>query len=444
MHGTNADISDLMSGARPLPDSSLELLRCPQCARTLRYQSFGEGYGVASCPCGDMPLAEDVLLTDPGPAREAAALALRNGNRAPARRLVLGKHATRVRAMEMLGLRMEFRRYIRHHLLGQMISRTRVLPLLERVGGAGLAKNLSAAALFNIYMRHRYCAPGLVSILPLLGLLRGREGPILDAPCGMGHLSWTLSKVVPAGQIVCMDLFPSFVYSARKFFVPDARLAIAGDMSRPLPLADERFAAAFCLDGFQYIPNKPRVAGELMRVLRDDGVLVIGHAQNRLHANRYGGEALSPQEYASLFAPYHVRVYPEQYMVDAHARGQPVDLARRFSTDELNRHACVTIIAAKSVDVFGQAPQTLQAIAGNGRHPRLSPIYSARRNGGNWILERRLPKGLSEEYCRYPSILPVRVSVPAEQIDSSNGHLVFARPAELLRKQVLVELPERY
>jgi SAM-dependent methyltransferase len=444
MHGTNADISDLVSGARPLPDSSLDLLQCPRCAHAIRYQSFGEGYGIASCACGDMPLAEDVLLTDPSPQRDLAALALRNGNRAPARRLVLGKHATRVRAMEMLGLRVDFRRYIRHHLLGQMVSRTRVLPLLERLGGSGIAKNLSAAALFNVYMRHRYCAPGLVSVLPLLGILRDRPGAVLDAPCGMGHLSWALSKVMPAEQIVCMDLFPSFVYSTRHFFVPQAKLALAGDMSRPLPLADGRFGAIFCLDGFQYIPNKARVADEFMRVLRDDGVVVIAHAQNRLHANRYGGEALSPQEYAALFARHHARAYPEQYLVDAHARGQGVDLSRRFTFDELNRHACVTIIAAKSDLVFSTVPQVSSVTNGNGTNLRLSPIYTARRDGQTWVLERRLPKGLTDEYCRYLSILPVRVTVPAEQIDQTNGHLHFTKPAELLRRQVLVELPEKY
>ncbi len=393
-------------------------------------------------------MAEGVALASMGSERDAALNAIRAGRPDLARRVVLGKHAMRVRAMEMLGIPVTFRRYTRHWMLGELLNRCRLRQRLERPGLSKFIHNLVAAATFNVYLRHRHCAPPLVSAIPLLGLLRGTHAPILDAPCGMGHLSYLLSKIVPQDRLICMDLAPYFVYAARRFFVPEAKLAVAYDMSQPLPLADNSVGAIFCLDAFQYIPNKQQLAREMMRILRDDDTsfVAILHAYNRFHYSRYSGEALSPREYAQLFDGYHVRLYPESYMLDAFARDVPLDLSREFSLDELNRCEAVHLIAAKSPDVFRVVqPVANQVIDRPRRAPRLNPLYDMYREGEKYVFVRRLPEVLRAEFAKVKRILPRRVTVPASEVHhGGGGQLRFRNPAKLLRMHVLVDLPEGY
>jgi SAM-dependent methyltransferase len=447
MHGTNVDIGDLLSEARPLPASSVSILRCPACGRTPRTQSFGAGYALSECRCGAMPTAEGVLLAQPDETRERVTAAIRSNRHDVARKLVLGKHAPRVRAMESLGIPVTFSRFTRHRILAELIDRTHLRPALERLGAAKIAHRLAAASLFNDYLRHRYCAPALLSAIPLLGLTRDHdadEAPVLDAPCGMGHLASLLAKIIPQERIVCIDLLPYFAYAARRFFAPDAKFTIAYDMSRPLPLADESFGTIFCLDAIQYIPNKPRVAAEFMRVLRDDGVVAILHAQNRLVPNVYGGEALAPAEYAALFRGYHVRLYPESYMIDAFVQDRPLDLTRKFTLDQLSAEQAVHVIAAKSPEVFRVVEPVAHELLDQPKNERISPLYRVARNCDAYVFTRQLPEGLSKEYNRFSCVLPTKVRVPLDEVEEADGQLSFKKPRQLRRLGVLVDLPETY
>jgi SAM-dependent methyltransferase len=283
MHGTNADIGDLLTEARPLPPSSVSILRCPTCGHTPRTQSFGAGYALSECR----------LWRDADRGGRVAGAAGRDARSGhvrdpiePARRgpQACAGQARTARARD--GIAGDSRHVLPLHAAPHPRRADRPhppAPALERLGARKLAHHLAAASLFNDYLRHRYCAPALLSAIPLLGLVRDHdadEAPVLDAPCGMGHLASMLTKIIPQERIVCMDLLPYFAYAARRFFVPDAKFTIAYDMSRPLPLADASFGTIFCLDAIQYIPNKPRVAAEFMRVLGDDGVVAILHAQN--------------------------------------------------------------------------------------------------------------------------------------------------------------------
>jgi hypothetical protein len=75
---------------------------------------------------------------------------------------------------------------------------------------------------------------------------------------------------------------------------------------------------------------------------------------------------------------------------------------------------------------------------------RISPLYRVARNCEAYVFTRQLPEGLSKEYNRFPSVLPVKVRVPLDEVEEAGGRLTFKKPRELRRLGVLVDLPKSY
>jgi SAM-dependent methyltransferase len=405
----------------------------------------GDGAAIARCQCAEYPLAEGVLVTTPGDVRDQLLEAVRRGDARAARAVLLGNHRRKTRLIEGLGLRLTFERYVRHRALSAVVNQFKLRPVLEKLAPRSVFARVAAAAQWNIYIRHRFVQPPMMSIVALLGLVQGREGLVLDAPCGMGHLSFLLGKLVPQRRIVCMDLSAPFAYAVRRFFAPDVGAAVVHNMNHPLPLADESFGAIFCSDSFHYVENRRGLAREFMRALRDDGVLVISHAHNRLHRTAYAGYPLSPGEYASLFEGFHVRIVPEPVLVDAYLRSAPLDLSRTYSQDELDREPYLHVIAAKSPEVLSSTVPPVRAqLLDAASNPRVSGLYHMSRRGDTVVFERRIPEGLEPEYAPFGDILPPRVTIPTSSVHADTGRLRFDNERDLLEQHVLIDVPEDF
>jgi SAM-dependent methyltransferase len=280
-----------------------------------------------------------------------------------------------------------------------------------------------------------------------LAMLEGRGGYVLDAPCGFGHLSYYLSKFVEERRIVGMDLFPAFAYATRRFFVPGAGAVVAHDLDHPLPAAAGAFGAVFSSDAFHYIGNKAGAAGEFLRLLRDDGFIAIPHLHNRLGENLYPGSPLSPGEYADLFGGAEVRVFPERYFLETYIRDAELDLTKEFSQSEIDGANALTVVVAKSKEVFRRYPSVRARLVASAKNPRVNPLYAASRQGGDVVLERRIPEAFRKEYREYPDLvqtLPERVVVKGADVTWTGGRPVFREPAGLLREHVLIEVPAAY
>jgi SAM-dependent methyltransferase len=426
-------------------DVETSVLRCPACGEEPAFHPVGDGAAVARCACAEYPLAEGVLVTNPGGVQDHLLEAVRRGDARAARSVLLGNHRRKARLIEGLGMRLTFQRYVRHRALSEVVNHLKLRPALERMAPRAVFARVAAAAQWNIYIRHRFAQPPMMSVVALLGLVQGRDGLVLDAPCGMGHLSFLLGKLVPQRRIVCMDLSAPFVFATRRFFAPDVGAAVVHNMNNPLPLADESFGAIFCSDSFHYVENRRGLAREFMRVLRDDGVLVISHAHNRLHRTAYAGYPLAPAEYASLFEGHPVRVVPEPVMVDAYLGGAPLDLSRTYDDEELNRAPYLHVIAAKSPEALaGTVPPVRGQLLDAASNPRVSGLYHMTRRGATVVFERRIPEGLESEYAPFGDILPPRVTVPASSVHGKNGDLRFDNERELLERHVLIDVPEDF
>jgi SAM-dependent methyltransferase len=146
-------------------------------------------------------------------------------------------------------------------------------------------------------------------------------GDVLDAACGTGR--WAAYLAAHGHTIIGVDQSPAMLERARTK-LPGARL-LPGELTR-LPLADACVDAAVCALALVHVADLSAAIGELARVVRPGGRIVIsdvhpvlvmlgwhaqfpsdhGPAYIRLHAHR-------PCDYATaaLDAGLHIRAYQE-------------------------------------------------------------------------------------------------------------------------------------
>jgi SAM-dependent methyltransferase len=103
------------------------------------------------------------------------------------------------------------------------------------------------------------------------------NGHALDVACGTGIIAKLLAKHLPGkGRIVGTDLNPAMIALAQKT-MPASQHSIdwfVCDVGE-LPFEDGEFDIAFCQQGLQFFPDKPRALAEIARVLAPNGRLVL-------------------------------------------------------------------------------------------------------------------------------------------------------------------------
>jgi SAM-dependent methyltransferase len=90
---------------------------------------------------------------------------------------------------------------------------------------------------------------------------------LLDAGCGSGR---TLDDLARFGLVTGLDISPIAVGVARRRG-HDVRLADIAD----IPLPDERFDVVTCLDVLEHVRDDRRALGELVRVTRPGGTILV-------------------------------------------------------------------------------------------------------------------------------------------------------------------------
>jgi SAM-dependent methyltransferase len=137
----------------------------------------------------------------------------------------------------------------------------------------------------------------------------GRE--VLDAGCGVGYGARILLDH-GAKRCVGVDLSEETVRAARERYGGNGEIEFEAVDLAELPFEDEAFDAAVCLEALEHVRDQAGVVGELRRVLRPDGLLIVS-SPNRAEyppGNPHHAKELSQEEFLDLLSRGFRNVLP--------------------------------------------------------------------------------------------------------------------------------------
>lgn len=407
----------------------LDLLRCPYCGGRLAFVASAyhrrEGDelrdGILGCHCCAFPVVAGIPVLHLEPSShaarghvdrgepEAALLALfgidDEGHAAAVRAAIADPEATYRRIVEALG------------------------PAFE--GG---------------YFLYRFSDPTYVVaesvVRAIAAAVFGDAGPAgaraLDVCGGSGHLTRALADAVV--EPVLADLYFSKLWLAKRFTAPSCQ-PVCCDAHAPLPFEAGAFRFAVCSDAFHYIWTKRLLAAEMMRAVGADGVVALTHVHNARQWNPSAGMTLPPEGYADLFAGMNPHVYPERRLLDEIVAAGRVDLARTDGPAAVDADPALTLVATRCAGVFASHA----ARVGRSGPLWLNPLYATEPAADGLVARLRLPSAdYAEEYGACRRYLPEAVAIPAAVLEALPSGVVPASAADLVRRRVLLRLPDRY
>lgn len=132
---------------------------------------------------------------------------------------------------------------------------------------------------------------------------------VLDVGCGSGWLSRRISKLVPEGRVVGVDISDEMIRVARRTSPDhDNILFVTGEV-REIPWEPNFFTHAISVESSYYWPDTGAGIRELHRVLRPGGVawILINYYRDNPYCHQWGAllavptHLLSAEEWGQLF-----------------------------------------------------------------------------------------------------------------------------------------------
>jgi SAM-dependent methyltransferase len=146
--------------------------------------------------------------------------------------------------------------------------------------------------------------------LPVLEKMRlGPADNVLDLGCGSGWLSRRLSKLVPEGRVVGMDISDEMIRVARRTAMDRDNLLFINGQVDEIPWEPNFFTHAISVESAYYWPDPAAGAKEIFRVLRPGGAawILINYYRDNPHGHQWGEllavktQLLSAEEWAGMF-----------------------------------------------------------------------------------------------------------------------------------------------
>lgn len=146
--------------------------------------------------------------------------------------------------------------------------------------------------------------------LPVLERMRlAARDNVLDVGCGSGWLSRHISRRVPEGRVVGMDISDEMIRIARRNSLEhDNLLFVTGEVAE-IPWEPNFFNHAISVESAYYWPNPAAGVKEILRVLRPGGSawILINYYRDNPHCHQWGAllavptHLLSAEEWVELF-----------------------------------------------------------------------------------------------------------------------------------------------
>lgn len=408
---------------------SLKLLRCPFCGGELKVEPSpalemvrgGLQTGVLGCACCAYPVVAGIPYLRSGQAARTALGLLDVGKADEALGSLLGLDSRRRKAFEA--------------------SR----------GGAGPFTYRQALETLSpmpegTYFLYRFSDPTFLVSEALVRVLgqngRCTRGRLLDLCGGTGHLTRTFCDLAPDGEVWLADVEFWKVWLARQFVAPQCH-AVVCDSNQPLPFARESFSLVVCADALHYLWPRRLAACEMTRLAGRDGVIVVPALHNALCENVSAGMPLDPAGWRGLFEEIPARLFAESVVLDAVLADRPIELSANYTDAELAAEPALIAIASGLEDLFRD--YALPGAHPVVRRPALNPLYR-RADGGPanvWTLQFPSPE-YAEEFAACRRYLPERLVLTESQMESLNRGEVAGELRELIRRRVVLDLPENY
>jgi SAM-dependent methyltransferase len=136
--------------------------------------------------------------------------------------------------------------------------------------------------------------PAYAAAIAKAGIADG--GVAIDIGCGTGRALAPLRRAVgPAGTVIAVDVTPEMLSQARPASVAASAALVLAD-ARSLPLAGACADAVFAAGLVSHLPDAHAGLGELARVTRPGGLLVLFHPSGRAALAARHGRSLSPDD----------------------------------------------------------------------------------------------------------------------------------------------------
>ena len=413
----------------------LEILRCPYCGGHLDladdHPREREGdmlfAGILGCDCCTFPVVAGIPVMHLQPEAVAAREAVEAGDFARAFRELVAP--------------------------GDMASAERFEAVAAAPGATyGALVETLGPGFEGSYFLYRFTDPTYLVAAAVVDAVAGTVlqdgGRAIDVCGGSGHLTRRLLGVSNPEPVLA-DLWFAKLWLASRFVAPGSA-PVCCDGNAPLPFARGAFTFAMCADAFMFIWTKRQLVGEMLRLIDREGpsATVITHAHNQLVWSPSHGDALPPEGYRALFETLEPRLFAEAGLLDDVVTGGPLDLARRDAPEALAADPALTMVASHSDAVF--QPHELVRLAARDEVEvtgvlRLNPMYAAEPEGVRTKLRLRFPSAdYEDEYAACRRYLAEEVTLDAATVADVADKRRTPEVLELIRRRVVLDLPERY
>jgi len=295
---------------------------------------------------------------------------------------------------------------------------------------------------------YRFSMRTFLSVYPLLHVVRGHHG-VLDFGCGLGHGAFLISRMFPGTPITCVDYSFIALYLAQKYIVEDAEY-LCLDGNHLLPFDKDYFSTVFSSDALHFIDGKLSLSNEFMRIVRDDGVLIIPHLHNGCSTIRYA-KSLSPTGYDRLFAGHGRRVMPESDVISQFLCEDILNLQKEWDFDRIEKDATgVSIVVSEDDSVFriydGLRARHVLSV----KNAVINPLYDVDPNDGKVaVVKKPIDEhfGAQLHFCK-EIYLPDRYNFDNATLNPQGVNSTKLLEPDLFRELVdrfiLIDVPERF
>jgi len=264
----------------------------------------------------------------------------------------------------------------------------------------------------------------------------------IDLCGGSGHLTRTLCELSGDSEVVLTETNFWKLWLARRAMAPRCA-PVYCDAESPLPFKSGSFSFALCSDAFHYIWSKRLFACEMMRLVGDDGVIILNHVHNALQENYSAGLPLAPKWWRNLLAEMGARVFKESELLNSVIEHRTIDLSHNYSDDELSDEQALFLIATRLDGLFRayKYPDT-ESTSGLWR---INPLYEVKSNGSGAVLRLQFPpESYEDEYKACKRYLPERIELTADELSSLTTGELNGSLRELADRYVLLNVPRGY